>query len=235
MQPRYSPDGRHIVFVSDRDGSENIWIADSNGANPRALTTGERENYVSPVWTPRRQLCRRDEGHPALALPQGRRVRAPDERDSESRLPRGCGRARASRCSIQGRSPISLGQSARESRWRIPHQARAGRRRAGVGTAHASQLGDGSWAPTRSASSIARPGGSWSTPTARRRLPAGAESDGRWLVYAARCARGAQAPGPCDGRNAGWSWMCSETITRAAVRAIATSTRVRHSRRIRRH
>lgn len=52
MQPRYSPDGRHIVFISDRDGSENIWIADSNGANPRALTTGERENYVSPVWTP---------------------------------------------------------------------------------------------------------------------------------------------------------------------------------------
>lgn len=52
MQPRYSPDGRQVVFVSDRDGSENIWIADSNGANPRALTTGERESYVSPVWSP---------------------------------------------------------------------------------------------------------------------------------------------------------------------------------------
>jgi Tol biopolymer transport system component len=52
MQPRYSPDGMHIVFVSDRDGSENIWIADADGGNARALTTGERENYVSPVWTP---------------------------------------------------------------------------------------------------------------------------------------------------------------------------------------
>ena len=52
MQPRYSPDGQRIVFVSDRDGAENVWIADANGTNPRALTTTERENYVSPIWTP---------------------------------------------------------------------------------------------------------------------------------------------------------------------------------------
>jgi cytosine/adenosine deaminase-related metal-dependent hydrolase len=25
MQPRYSPDGKSIVFVSDRNGSENLW------------------------------------------------------------------------------------------------------------------------------------------------------------------------------------------------------------------
>ncbi len=52
MQPRFSPNGKQIVFVSDRDGSENLWLADADGSNPRALTTGERENYVSPVWTP---------------------------------------------------------------------------------------------------------------------------------------------------------------------------------------
>lgn len=52
MQPRFSPNGKQLVFVSDRDGSENLWIADADGSNPRALTTGERENYVSPVWTP---------------------------------------------------------------------------------------------------------------------------------------------------------------------------------------
>src|SRR5688500_12445453 len=52
MQPRYSPDGKRIVFVSDRDGAENVWIADANGSNARALTTTERENYVSPIWTP---------------------------------------------------------------------------------------------------------------------------------------------------------------------------------------
>ena len=52
MQPRYSPDGKSIVFVSDRNGSENLWIADANGANARALTTGEREDYLSPIWSP---------------------------------------------------------------------------------------------------------------------------------------------------------------------------------------
>ncbi len=52
MQPRYSPDGTQIVFVSDRNGSENLWLADADGGNARALTTDERENYLSPVWTP---------------------------------------------------------------------------------------------------------------------------------------------------------------------------------------
>ncbi len=52
MQPGFSPDGKQLVFVSDRNGSENVWISDADGSNPRALTTGERENYVSPTWTP---------------------------------------------------------------------------------------------------------------------------------------------------------------------------------------
>jgi Tol biopolymer transport system component len=52
MQPRYSPDGKKLVFVSDRDGAENLWVADANGANARALTTTERDSYMSPIWTP---------------------------------------------------------------------------------------------------------------------------------------------------------------------------------------
>ena len=52
MQPRYSPDGTKLVFVSDRDGSENLWISAADGTDPRQLTDGERENYVSPEWTP---------------------------------------------------------------------------------------------------------------------------------------------------------------------------------------
>jgi hypothetical protein len=52
MQPRFSPDGRRLVFVSDRNGSENLWIADADGGNARALTSDERENYMSPIWTP---------------------------------------------------------------------------------------------------------------------------------------------------------------------------------------
>ncbi len=52
MQPRYSPDGSRIVFVSDRDGSENLWIANADGSDAHQLTDGERQNYMSPVWTP---------------------------------------------------------------------------------------------------------------------------------------------------------------------------------------
>lgn len=52
MQPRYSPDGSRLVFISDRNGSENVWIADADGTHPRALTEGERESTMSPVWTP---------------------------------------------------------------------------------------------------------------------------------------------------------------------------------------
>jgi len=50
MQPRFSPDGARIVFVSDRNGSENLWIAAADGSNPKALTEGERESYMSPIW-----------------------------------------------------------------------------------------------------------------------------------------------------------------------------------------
>ncbi len=52
MQPSFSPDGSQIVFVSDRNGSENLWIAQADGTQARAVTTTERDNYMSPIWTP---------------------------------------------------------------------------------------------------------------------------------------------------------------------------------------
>ncbi len=52
MQPNFSPDGKQIVFVSDRNGSENLWVADANGENAKALTKGERQSYMSPIWAP---------------------------------------------------------------------------------------------------------------------------------------------------------------------------------------
>ena len=52
MQPAFSPDGKKLVFISDRNGSENVWVANADGTKPRAITTTERENYMSPTWAP---------------------------------------------------------------------------------------------------------------------------------------------------------------------------------------
>src|SRR6185436_2250933 len=51
-QPRFSPDGTRLVFLSDRGGGENIWIAKRDGTDARPLTTGAGTLYWSPEWTP---------------------------------------------------------------------------------------------------------------------------------------------------------------------------------------
>lgn len=51
-QPRFSPDGKSIVFVSDRSGSENLYLIDPDGKNLRSLTRGPNQAFVSPDWTP---------------------------------------------------------------------------------------------------------------------------------------------------------------------------------------
>jgi len=51
-QPRFSPDGRYIAFVSDRDGSENVWIMKADGSGAVPLTSGKDTVFISPEWTP---------------------------------------------------------------------------------------------------------------------------------------------------------------------------------------
>ncbi len=51
-QPRFSPDGGSLVFVSDGSGSDNVWIAAADGTNPRQLTKIPRSLVMSPVWSP---------------------------------------------------------------------------------------------------------------------------------------------------------------------------------------
>jgi Tol biopolymer transport system component/imidazolonepropionase-like amidohydrolase len=52
MQPRFSPDGRRVVFISDKSGDENVWVANADGSGARQLTTGRENSYYSPEWTP---------------------------------------------------------------------------------------------------------------------------------------------------------------------------------------
>ena len=50
-QPTFSPDGRSILFVSDRSGADNLWIADANGGHSRQISFGDDDTVlVSPAW-----------------------------------------------------------------------------------------------------------------------------------------------------------------------------------------
>jgi Tol biopolymer transport system component len=51
-QPRWSPDGKQIVFVTDRDGSDDVWVVDADGKNARQITRTDRAMFLSPEWTP---------------------------------------------------------------------------------------------------------------------------------------------------------------------------------------
>lgn len=51
-QPRFAPDGKSIVFVSDRSGSENLWLVNPDGTRVRALTRGPNQAFISPDFTP---------------------------------------------------------------------------------------------------------------------------------------------------------------------------------------
>ncbi|MFA6044953.1 MAG: amidohydrolase family protein [Phycisphaerales bacterium] len=57
MQPRFSPDGKWIAFVSDRTGDngkggDNIWIMHPDGSGVRQITKETFRLVTQPVWTP---------------------------------------------------------------------------------------------------------------------------------------------------------------------------------------
>jgi dipeptidyl aminopeptidase/acylaminoacyl peptidase len=82
--PRWSPDGRWLAFVSNRDGEDEkkargqLYVLPANGGEPRRLTDG-KESVESIAWSP-------DSGRIAFA----RRVQdeAYEEEDDRKRAPR---------------------------------------------------------------------------------------------------------------------------------------------------
>jgi Tol biopolymer transport system component/DNA-binding winged helix-turn-helix (wHTH) protein len=50
--PQYSPDGRRIVFQSNRSGSGEIWVCGSEVENPIRLTSFRGPLTGSPSWSP---------------------------------------------------------------------------------------------------------------------------------------------------------------------------------------
>src|SRR6202140_5711834 len=51
-QPRFSPDGKWIAFISDREGSENVWIMHPDGTEAKQVSKDPSAEFASPSWTP---------------------------------------------------------------------------------------------------------------------------------------------------------------------------------------
>ena len=51
-QPRFSPDGKRIAFVSDRAGGDNIWLMNRDGAGKVQLSKEDFRLLNQPSWSP---------------------------------------------------------------------------------------------------------------------------------------------------------------------------------------
>lgn len=51
-QPRYSPDGKTIVFISDRQGADNVHTLDLATKEIKEITRGRANVYLSPEYSP---------------------------------------------------------------------------------------------------------------------------------------------------------------------------------------
>jgi len=51
LSPRYSPDGGHIAFSSDRSGSHQIWILDRQSGQVRSVSGWVGANVHRPSWS----------------------------------------------------------------------------------------------------------------------------------------------------------------------------------------
>ncbi|MBC2839968.1 amidohydrolase family protein [Robiginitalea sp. SC105] len=52
VHPRFSPDGKSLLYISDKSGSENIWIMDLKTREENQLTKEKNKHYFSADWSP---------------------------------------------------------------------------------------------------------------------------------------------------------------------------------------
>ncbi len=79
-QPRWSPDGKRLVFLSDRDGSENVWTMNADGTGIKQVSKGRQQPLCFARMDTGRRIHRglpHQRAHrqqlPAVAVSQGRR------------------------------------------------------------------------------------------------------------------------------------------------------------------
>jgi Tol biopolymer transport system component len=52
VYPKYSPDGSRLAFYSDRGGSTQVWISNSDGEQARQITFVKPGQAGTPTWSP---------------------------------------------------------------------------------------------------------------------------------------------------------------------------------------
>ena len=52
VQPRFSPNGKQILFTSDAGGGDNLWIMDRDGKNAKQVTKETFRLLNNGVWMP---------------------------------------------------------------------------------------------------------------------------------------------------------------------------------------
>ncbi len=51
-QPRFSPDGSRIVYTSDADGGQNLWVLSLDDSDTKQISRGGSNRAESPEWMP---------------------------------------------------------------------------------------------------------------------------------------------------------------------------------------
>ncbi|HET9514234.1 MAG TPA: amidohydrolase family protein [Gemmatimonadales bacterium] len=69
-QPRFSPDGKKIAFISDRSGGDNVWVMSLDGRDTVQVSNGHEDFTVSPEWTPDGRFVVASRGAGGFGLPK---------------------------------------------------------------------------------------------------------------------------------------------------------------------
>jgi Tol biopolymer transport system component len=51
-QPKFSPDGKWVAFISDREGSENVYVMHPDGTGAKQVSKDPNNVFTSPSWDP---------------------------------------------------------------------------------------------------------------------------------------------------------------------------------------
>lgn len=52
LDPAWSPDGRQIAFLSNREGGFDLWVMNADGSNQHQVTRTGAKRANNPVWSP---------------------------------------------------------------------------------------------------------------------------------------------------------------------------------------